>query len=213
MAVQLGRLLQLLQLMAAMRGAARGASARLWGDGVGAQLGALSASLREQEQTRLRALASRAEAGTPAEAGHASSHERSELAELTANGLQDDVQDLKLSQAAAQRISALSAEGGADRPAAAPAANPSSSNAGVVSEAAAGPNDAASMYASSLGGSEGDAMPTMKGLGDDYWAEIHDKIRRQGGVVNGDDSRARQLRQECLVLLSEMVAPARGKVD
>ena len=49
---------------------------------------------------------------------------------------------------------------------------------------------------------------------DDHWADLEDKIRRQGGVETGSESRARQLRQCCLVLLKDLaLAPTRGKKD
>ena len=56
-------------------------------------------------------------------------------------------------------------------------------------------------------------MPGFPAPDDDIWAEVEDKIRRQGGVMVGEESRTRQLRQSCLMLLRDMIAPSRGKTD
>jgi hypothetical protein len=131
-----------------------------------------------------------------------------------AAGLQEGMQILKLSEAAAQRHCCRCVEGEATHPATASAGRLSATNAAGVSAAILDPSDgAAGSSTSGLAGAKDDALPTLEGLGDDPWAEIQDKIRRQGGVVPGGDSRTRQLRQECFVLLKDIVAPTRGKTD
>ena len=203
--MQLVRLLQLLQLMAAVHGAARGAAAKLWGDDGGAQLRALSVALRQQEHVRLQSADSRSPTESPAPSRHDGSRAGSEPAGHTAGNLQPDVQVIQPSQTAQQRNSDPAVEANAVSP---------SSRMATSSAAAAllGSEDAAS-HSLSVTDAVDEVNLALEGLDDDPWTEIHDKIQRQGGVADGGASRARQLRQECLVLLKDMVTPARGKVD
>ena len=147
---QLGGLLRLLQLMAALHGAAPGGGSRLWGPAVDSQLRSLSAALQLQQEQRL---------GSPG-----------------ASRAPGDRQEDSISGEAA----------------------PADTAEFPSEETPLAPDDL-------LGGATS---------GDDHWAELEDKIRRQGGVESGSESRARQLRQCCLVLLKDMIlAPSRGKKD
>ena len=148
--LQLGELMRLLQLMAAVHGAAPGGGSRLWGPAVDSQLQSLSALLQLQQEQRL---------GSP----------------------------------------------GASRAPGSGQENSTSSEAAPVDTAVSSPEETVQAPDDLLGGET---------PGDDNWAELEDKIRRQGGVESGTDSKARQLRQCCLVLLKDMIlSPSRGKKD
>jgi len=147
---QLGELARLLQLMAAVHGAAPGGGSRLWGPAVDSQLRSLSATLQLQQEQRL---------GSPGASRAPGSHQ----------------EDSTSSQAAL--------------------ADAAVSTSAETSLATDDP----------LCGETPD---------NDHWRELEDKIRRQGGVESGSESKARQLRQCCLVLLKDMIlAPSRGKKD
>ena len=172
--VQVGELLRLLQLMAAVHGASMGGS-KVWGSGVDSQLHTLSSSLRQQEQrmSTSQAAASPAEGISVVEPGPADGSASTKV--TAAWSSEDDV----------------------------------ASPLGVSSsgEAAATATDEALRVLAQSTPQRGETHS------DDVWAEIEDKIRRQGAVVDGADSRVRQMRRSCLMLLKDMTAPPRGKKD
>ena len=120
------------------------------------------------------------------------------------------------SQAAASQaaeVSSAAEPGTADAPASALPANTSSPGEPAAMAASVG-GDSAAIAAGQAPAVISEMVPQAGGTqSDDVWAEIEDKIRRQGGVIDGGDSRARLLRQSCLTQLKDMIAPLRGKRD